>query len=680
MKRITFKRSHSTARKIEELFQKFLAKEIDNQSTDLTLLVDLVKIIRPYRVNKKTSVSIKPLLDFLKNNEKERVWFSEYLKTLLSNRRFSRMISDAGILQDSDFMYEVRKRLWAKLLPYQPEKDTYEYILNQVFYIHSDIIWVRSIPQEELIELFGLLEFYDIYSHTEKSSTLKELINSIGLITQRMSGRAMESAIIRMVPEYTHLESPFLALENEFRLIEEDIINGELKYITENDQATKQLRILHKQCLDFVSQAFKNSSKYGISLKVNQGLLRLRQQLQRFELLVSLIIIKKNKSEQSKIANSIQLALQLIEYNCYKYNVTGLIKESTQLISYEITQHTAKTGEHYITSSAQEYWRMFKTAMGAGIIVGFMCIFKVYAHHTETSDFGHAFLYSLNYAFGFVMIYLMGFTLATKQPAMTATTIISTIENGRKQNIETGEKHIAFAKFFAQLIRSQFIAFIGNVILAFPVALLIVWGIDYFTGENIVANEWQTMLHDASPIHSKALFHAGIAGIFLFLSGIISGNVSNSNKHNQVYYRIQEHPWLKNYLGIKKTTQFARWFENRWPGIISNIWFGVFMGTCGIIGAFLGLDLDIRHITFVSGNYALGIYGSGFTAEIGLLFWAFIGIWLVGFMNFTVSFGLSLLLAFRSRNIPFRETIDLAKSTWNYFKSFPLEFILPQKN
>jgi site-specific recombinase len=117
MKRITFKRSHSTARKIEELFQKFLAKEIDNQSTDLTLLVDLVKIIRPYRVNKKTSVSIKPLLDFLKNNEKERVWFSEYLKTLLSNRRFSRMISDAGILQDSDFMYEVRKRLWAKLLP-----------------------------------------------------------------------------------------------------------------------------------------------------------------------------------------------------------------------------------------------------------------------------------------------------------------------------------------------------------------------------------------------------------------------------------------------------------------------------------------------------------------------------------------------------------------------------------
>ena len=34
--------------------------------------------------------------------------------------------------------------------------------------------------------------------------------------------------------------------------------------------------------------------------------------------------------------------------------------------------------------------------------------------------FGKAFLYSLNYAAGFILIYLTGATLATKQPAMTA--------------------------------------------------------------------------------------------------------------------------------------------------------------------------------------------------------------------------------------------------------------------
>src|SRR5690606_10443633 len=168
---------------------------------------------------------------------------------------------------------------------------------------------------------------------------------------------------------------------------------------------------------------------------------------------------------------------------------------------------------------------------------------------------------------------------------------------------------------------SQFIAFIGNVILAFPVALGLVWAIDSISGNNIVASDWEKILTDASPIHSKALFHAGIAGIFLFMSGIISGKVANKNKHNNVYYRIQEHPWLKSGIGKNNTQKLAGWVEKKWPGVVSNIWFGIFMGTCGTIGTFIGLDIDIRHITFVSGNIALGIYGSGFAASIPMMVW-----------------------------------------------------------
>jgi site-specific recombinase len=60
-----------------------------------------------------------------------------------------------------------------------------------------------------------------------------------------------------------------------------------------------------------------------------------------------------------------------------------------------------------------------------------------------------------------------------------------------------------------------------------------------------------------------------------------------------------------------------------------------------------------------------------------MLVWAVIGLGLVGFMNFMVSFSLSLLLAFRSRNIPLKETLELIKATWRYFRSFPMEFFLP---
>jgi len=350
------------------------------------------------------------------------------------------------------------------------------------------------------------------------------------------------------------------------------------------------------------------------------------------------------------------------------------------LIAYEITQYSAKTGEHYITESPKEYLKMFKAALGGGFIVGILCVIKVLLSKADTSDFGFAFLYSMNYAVGFILIYLLSFTLATKQPAMTAATIIKSIEEGIKKQTNNNEKHSAFADLFARLFRSQFIAFVGNVILAFPVALLIIWLIDYGTGINITDTKWHTLLTDVNPIESPAIFHAAIAGVFLFLSGIISGNVSNKNKHNQVYYRIQENPFLKQTLGIRKTSKLAFWLEKKWPGIISNFWFGVFMGSTHSIGNFLGLNLDIRHITFASGNIALGAYGADFALNLSTWIWCLVGLIAIGFMNFIVSFGLSLGLAFRSRNIPLYEVFALQKSVWAHFKKHPLQFFFPSRH
>src|SRR5690606_8462186 len=105
----------------------------------------------------------------------------------------------------------------------------------------------------------------------------------------------------------------------------------------------------------------------------------------------------------------------------------------------------------------KEYYHMLYTACGAGLVVGFLCIFKIYLGKAELSDFGHAFLYSMNYAFGFILIYLLGFTLATKQPAMTAAAIVSSIEHGLSNKDDMADRHRSFAILFSRLFRSQFI-------------------------------------------------------------------------------------------------------------------------------------------------------------------------------------------------------------------------------
>lgn len=676
---------------VGEIFDKYIIENEVIKDEDLSLLYDLIDFFRPKKPKAVANITLRQLLDHLIEFDTHRDILSSYMHQLIEKKSFKLMIADAGILKDSDFLYEIRKRISSKILPYQPRKNTLEYILNQIFFNENDYLWLKKIRKEELIELFELLKIQDIYQFDKvEESALSEILYGMGILTQRMSGRSMETNILEMVPEYNHLESPFLAFENEVFEIEGRLRDGKIQFVSSDDLNYKQMSILHGQCHDFIAQAFKNSSKFGITLKVNQSLLRIKQQLERIRTLMNYLVVD---SERDKVKNTIDLSLQLIEYNCYKNNISRLIDESTQTVSYEITQYTAKTGEHYITETAKEYFKMFKASLSAGFVVGFLCIFKILLSKADSSDFGFAFLYSMNYAFGFILIYLCGFALATKQPAMTASTIIKTIEEGRKQvNLKskkqikederegrTVNKYEKFAKFFAQLFRSQFIAFVGNVIMAFGVALLLIFIIDKVTGINLTDTKWHTLLNDASPIHSKAILHAGIAGVFLFLSGIISGNVSNKNKHNQVYFRIQENPFLKKTIGEQKAKSLASWMERKWPGVASNFWFGVFMGSTYPIGAFLGLDLDIRHITFVSGNIALGAYGAGFALTPMTWFWCVLGLFLVGFMNFIVSFSLSLGLAFRSRDISSDEFKDLMKSVWVYQKNHKWEFFFPPK-
>jgi site-specific recombinase len=658
---------------IDQLFYNF---EKDNEENAIDFLIELVENLRPSKIELSASYSIRDFIDYLYSHPEECQQFKSYIKTLFTNRRFTFILTDTGIIKDSHFFREIKDRIISKFLPEQPEKDSLQFILNQVLYKQNDYQWIERIPVEELFKLASIIELNSIYSSIEENSPITEILNAMSLIIQRISGRMLELDVLQMIPEYENIESPFEAFEKQLDIVDSAIRKSEEHYLSNSDERIQQLNLVYASCQEVIYQAFRNSSEFGISLKVNQSLLRIQQQLNRLGLLIPFLTIE---SSQDKAHNSIHLGRTLIRYNCKKNNIRKLIGESTQSIAFEITQHTAKTGEHYITQSKKEYFHMLLTAMGGGLIVGFLCVFKLLLSGAHVSDFGHAVLYSLNYSFGFILIYLMGFTLATKQPAMTAATIVQSIQEGMLNVTNKKDRHLSFAKLFAQLFRSQFIAFVGNVIIAFPVALTVVWLSDYLIDYNFAEKKADKLLSDLSPWHSPALFHAAIAGVFLFLSGVISGSISNRNKHKRVYYRISEHPVLKLSFGREKTKRLANWFEEKWPGVASNFWFGVFMGSTAIIGAFFGLNLDIRHITFASGNLALGLFGVGFEISPGLLFWGIFGIAAIGFINFIVSFLLSLGLAFRSRNIPISEVKYLFLSVWKYFKKRPLSFFIPMK-
>ncbi|SDR00997.1 Site-specific recombinase [Chryseobacterium soldanellicola] len=648
----------SSTKNFESVLKKYFS--FKNETLSLEPFAEFLESIK--------KADFTDVINFFKLNPEFADNFKYYIHNIFEGRPFNLSLTEANILSENAFFPELKKRILNKVLPPVENEKTVWYMIDNIsLRPKHDLTYLHNLPENEIDEILSILGVKDFI---KKPNVKKEMIFSMNILSWRVTGMAMEVDVVRMAPQYRNFDNPFLALQNELEALTIDFNNDPNIQLHSKDSRYKQIKIYIEHCQEFVNIAFKNSSKYGISGKINQSLLKIRQQTQRIYEIVQLLIID---NEEEVIVKSKQLIFNVLSYKSHKNNISELINDSTRLISHLITNHTAETGSHYITSNKKEYMKMFYKASGGGIIVGALCVLKMLYGFMPGSDFFHAFLYSLNYAMGFVMIYLMGFTLATKQPAMTAATMTKVLAeqgNSKRNNIE-------FADLVSKLFRSQFIAFVGNVLLSFPIALLIIYGLDVFFSQNLAIDKSDKLLKDLDPFKSKAILHASIAGFYLFISGIISGNISNNSVFYQIPERIAKNLSIRKFLGAKFAKRLSRYYAKNWAGIVSNFWFGVFLGATAPVGLFFGLDLDIRHITFAAGNFALGLYGKDFSVDSYTFWISFITVFIIGFFNFLVSFSLSMFLAFRSRKMNFGEVKQIYREIFKYFITHPLKFFLP---
>jgi len=613
-------------------------------------------------------IDFKTFLDFLKNNKDICENFAYYIQNLFKNRPFNLSLTESDILSEDAFYPELKKRLLNKVLPPADNENTVSFLVDAVsINTKKDLEYLKNISNEDMNELFHLL---GVENFVQNKTVRNELMLSMNILSWRTIGTALDVDVVRMAPEYKNFDNPFVALQSEL-----NILLGEFRIDTEtklnsNSETYRQIKIYISQCLEFVNISFKNAHEYGISNKTNQSLLKIHQQLERINFILNLLIadLQEDYFKKSRL-----LFLSILSFKSRKNNISDLLSDSTRLISHLITTHTSEVGTHYITSSKKDYYKMFRKAAGGGVIVGILCVLKLLYSYQHGSDFSHAVIYSFNYAMGFVMIYLLNFTLATKQPAMTASTMARLLS---KEN-ENEKNYTEFAHLVSKMVRSQFIAFVGNVLFCFPIACLVVYGLDVIFAHNIAEAKASKLLLDLDPFRSKAIFHACIAGFFLFISGIIAGNVTNTGIFYHISKRIAKNPFLNYFFGEKISIKISNYYSKNWGGIVSNFWFGIFMGITAPIGIFLGLDLDIRHITFSAGNFALGLYGKEFDISLQTFLISFFTVFLIGFFNFMISFGLSMLLAFRSRKVNMQEIKMIIYEIFKYFKRKPLMFFYP---
>jgi site-specific recombinase len=187
------------------------------------------------------------------------------------------------------------------------------------------------------------------------------------------------------------------------------------------------------------------------------------------------------------------------------------------------------------------------------------------------------------------------------------------------------------------------------------------------------------MLEEAHPLAGGALFFAAVAGVGLFLSGLVSGYFDNEARYHQLGPRIAAAPRLA-WLGRERAARLGNYLDAHYGAILGNLFFGMYLGLVGALGGLTGLPIDIRHVAFSSANLGTALTTLGPGAVVEILPWAVAGVIGIALVNLVVSFSLALYVALQSRRVGSAQILRLGMVLLRRLARNPLAFISPPQD
>jgi site-specific recombinase len=640
----------------------------------LVLFTAIYGLIRPMPGEVAASAVDKhaALVELLERDEEKRRLVRQAFAEIVSTRRMVSFLADSGILPPTGFFTELMRIASHRLLPEIPDPDEFRDCLQIMLHRKDDWVWLSTIPAENSLRFWTLVTPDDELGPAEKLKVFDQFIEAMLVLAYRISGLDLDQDFRRLGDSFSGYSAAFRAVAGEAQRYADAWRRAEEAGETPHEDE-RHLLVLIDQCQKVVDKAHRAAMRVGTSLSLTFALRRATQSLQRLERIVTLLGAYWREDARS---DAVSHWTALVRETAYAENQRNSLRRHVargmSLLALRVTDNAAKSGEHYITETRSAYFGMWRSAMGAGIIIALLALLKIFASKLDLALIGYAFFYSMIYGLGFMLIYMLHLTIATKQPAMTAQTIagyLGEAERGKPQQLER------LADLVAAVTRSQIAAIIGNVAIALPTAMLVAIAWEYFHGVPMIDVGKGAHLLDDLDIIGWALPHAAIAGVFLFFSGVITGYFDNLSSYARIGERVARLGWLNRLVGTGKAGGIGRYVDAHLGGISGNFLFGCMLGSAGTIGIILGLPIDIRHIAFASANLGYALTAFGFDLPWTTLAWASLGVALIGFVNLSVSFSLALWMALRARDVAFTQTRGLLRTLWLRLRTAPRSFI-----
>ncbi len=621
-------------------------------------IAGLIDLLRPTRRGPSAAERLGLVLAVLEREPELTAALRARIADVLTGMRLVYLLVESGVLQDLGVGSVLARGASALLLPPVPPADDLRGVVPRLFRRADDWRWVRAIPTPEWARLIRLcLGDSPRGLHEEVDVALRALALRIG-------GAGIHEELEGKLAHVDIAASPFLELP-----IAADRLLQAARGGSAAEDEIAELRAHVVACRKLVRGLREDKRVHGASLRLTRLTRRMDQQLTRLELLMCLVRPRDEAQRSSALAS---LLKDLVEAEQAGGRVTRRLAQGVDLLAYQVTEHTAAKGEKYLGGDRRDWWRVLGSALGGGAIVGVFAILKLFASKLDLALAAEAVVYGANYAICFAAIYLTGATLATKQPAITASAIAKQLDTTatRREGLDR------VAETVVGVWRTQFVSFLGNLLFAFPAAMLFGLAVEQTLGSEMVSTDKARQLLEANhAFEGPTLFYAAIAGLLLFLSGLLQGIVDNRVVYTGLEARLAHHPRLRWLGGLRQ--RLAGLVARHAGGLTSNVALGFALGSAGVVGEILGLPIDIRHIAFSSAHVGVAMLDSPslFDAQEGGLL--LIGVLAIGFVNFLVSFGLTLAVTLKSRNVTVTQGGALLMTLARRFVASPLLWFYP---
>ncbi len=609
---------------------------------------------------------LSSLADALESQPQQRDALGAWWLELQREVDVRTLLAEHGFSQHSAFLSAFSERLRRKLLPATPEtRDPVELFmlaLNKPF----DAQWLAAIDAPLAQRLLALLR----PALQMPGAWRTPYVDAITFCISQVRAVGFTSEVRMRMPEPGAGAQPFHALDLDF-----DAVRAALEASPSATQAATladavaAFRARLEACRAAASSVYAGLADQGISVGLVFRLRELRERLLRIRELLD-IALSDNPAHPTS-----RLMARFVNVSAEQTSVRSLIRRNSSLLAAKMAERHAETGEHYITRNRSEYRDMLARAAGGGAFMSLTTAAKFAIGALGFGAFWTGLFSGANYALTFMAIQLLHWTVATKQPAMTAPTLAA-----RLKDANTDAGLASFVDEVTHLVRSQVAAVLGNLALVVPCVLLLSGLCLLLLGRPMINNDSANHVLGSLTLLGPTALYAAFTGVLLFSSSMVAGWAENWFVLHRLDSAIRYNPRVTRTLGAARADRWASFLRDNISGFAGNISLGLMLGLLPAFALFFGLALEVRHVTLSTGQVAAAAGSLGWAAwALPALWWCVAGVLVTGVLNVSVSFYFAFRLALAANSVTGVDRTRIHAAIAQRWREQPGSFFRPVK-